>query len=209
MYGKKIDSRIKELNISQKEIAKCIGVSNTEIKCIRNDERITLKKDTFLKLMKCLELNPYDFGGFAKLDLTDPNDFILELDFLNYLKNQIKNDPLLTARDISQAANLSEAQMSRILSGKRTEISIDCFARICNYVGTNYQNYLVDKNVVPSFYNYEEIDVSKTENLKKYISNLIVSDKDYLIEYAEFLLNASESQKQAASEILKQLKKIR
>lgn len=95
--------------------------------------------------MECLELNPCDFGGFAKLNFTDPNDFILELNFLNYLKNQIKNDSLLTARNISRAANLSEAQLSRLLSGKKHEISIDCFVLISEYLGVDYKCFLIDK----------------------------------------------------------------
>ena len=188
MYGKEIDARIKELKISQQEVAKLVGVSNTEIKCIRDDKRKTLKKETFLKLMTCLNLSPYDFGGFAKLDFTNPNDFISSFNFLAYLKEEIKKDPLLTAREISVAAGISEAQLSRILHGQRTEISIDTFVYICNYVGVDYRTFLVDKNIVPSFNVDNDVDISKLEILKKQVSMLSSTDIDNLIRYSNFIL---------------------
>lgn len=47
MYGNEIKNRIDELNLSQQEVAKYVGVSNTEIKCIIDDKRKTIKKKTF------------------------------------------------------------------------------------------------------------------------------------------------------------------
>lgn len=203
MYGKEINERIKELNISQQEIASFVEVSNTEIKCIRNDERQSIKKATFLKLMKYLDLNPYDFGGFAKLDFANNDDFIEEIDFITYLKDKMKKNKKLTARSISEKAGISEAQMSRILSRKKTEISIDCFARICNYIGVDYQYFLKDKNIVPSFYSKEKSQETKTEILKNYISRLTIYDQDRLLEYANFLLTAPVSDKEKVNKILK------
>lgn len=199
MYGKEIDARIKELKISQQEVAKLVGVSNTEIKCIRNDKRKTLKKETFLKLMTCLNLNPYDFCGFAKLDFSNPNDFISSFNFLTYLKEEIEKDPLLTARDISVAAGISEAQLSRILHGQRTKISIDTFVYICNYVGVDYRTFLVDKNIVPSF----NVDISKLEILKKQISMLSSTDIDNLIQYANFLLKSNAYDTETVNRLIK------
>lgn len=203
MYGKEIDARIKELKISQQEVAKLVGVSNTEIKCIRDDKRKTLKKETFLKLMTCLNLSPYDFGGFVKLDFSNPNDFISSFNFLTYLKEEIEKDPLLTARDISVAAGISEAQLSRILHGKRTEISIDTFVYICNYVGVDYRTFLVDKNIVPSFNVDNDVDISKLEILKKQISMLSSNDIDNLIQYANFLLKSNAYDTETVNRLIK------
>lgn len=203
MYGKEIDARIKELKISQQEVAKLVGVSNTEIKCIRDDKRKTLKKETFLKLMTCLNLNPYDFGGFAKLDFFNPNDFISSFNFLSYLKEEIKKDPLLTAREISVAAGISEAQLSRILHGQRTEISIDTFVYICNYVGVDYRTFLVDKNIVPSFNVDNDVDIGKLEILKKQVSMLSSTDIDNLIRYANFLLKSNAYDTETVNRLIK------
>mgnify|MGYP004459127787 FL=1 len=204
MYGKEIDARIKELKISQQEVAKLVGVSNTEIKCIRDDKRKTLKKETFLKLMTCLNLSPYDFGGFAKLDFSNPNDFISSFNFLAYLKEEIKKDPLLTAREISVAAGISEAQLSRILHGQRTEISIDTFVYICNYVGVDYRTFLVDKNIVPSFNVDNDVDISKLEILKKQVSMLSSTDIDNLIRYANFLLKSNAYDTETVNRLIKE-----
>ena len=221
MYGKRISDRINELNLSQQEVAKYVGVSSPEIYRIINDKKKTINKQTFLKLMECLDLNPYEFGGFVKLDLTSGEDFILELDFLKLLKEFIGKNNGITAKDISEVAGFSESLLSRLLSGERNLISIDSFVHICNYIGVDYKKFLVDKNIVPSFYNKEQEepvntsvsssdiefeDLVRDSIIKNYISNLKLGDKDYLIQYIDFLYHATDKDKEVSSQIIKQLR---
>lgn len=215
MYGKEINDRINELNLTQQEVAKYVGVSNADIRCIRDDKRKTIKKKTFLKLMECLQLNPCDFGGFAKLDLTSSEDFIPELNFLNFLKEKIQNSKEITAKKVCEKGLISEAQLSRLFSGERKEISIDSLALICDYINVDYKNFLVDKNIVPSF-TKNNLSSSHTDNeyeslvkdsiIKNYISNLKLGDKDYLIQYIDFLYHATERDKEVSSQIIKTLR---
>ena len=120
-----------------------------------------------------------------------------------YLKEEIRKDPLLTAREISVAAGISEAQLSRILHGQRTEISIDTFVYICNYVGVDYRTFLVDKNIVPSFNVANDVDISKLEILKKQVSMLSSTDIDNLIRYANFLLKSNAYDTETVNRLIK------
>lgn len=195
MYGYEIDVRMKELGITSRQLAKEVGVSTTEIEAIRDDERQWIRKSIFLKLMKCLNLNPREFGGFARLDFMDSEDFLDGKGFIEYvcLLMQEKGIP---ARYVADAIGITEAQMSRLLHFKRTTISVDQFVYWCNYMGMNYQDYLCDKVIVPSFYDEtmeRKIKLSQLQDLTTSLDTLELED---VIQYTNCVIQKSNKVKQ-------------
>ena len=193
MYGAEISDRIKELGYSVKTLASDVGISLVEMYRIKNDERNLINKETFLKIMKCLDLDPVCFGGFVYLDLKNKNDFYDGISFLRNIRSILKNDHDVKAKNLASYMGVSESFISLILSFKRTVISIDHFYLMCKFFNLNYQDYLVDKNIYPSlkyvtgsgiFIDDKEGQLTELIKVANELSNY---DINKLINYANYL----------------------
>lgn len=201
MYGKEISDRINELHYNIKLLASNVGISTVEMYRIKNNERDLLNKDTFLNLMKYLDLDPTCFGGFVRLDFKNKNDFYDGISFINNIKEKIKNESDIKPKDLSSYLGISESLLSCMLSFKKTTIPIDRFYLLCKYFNLNYQDYLIDKNIYPSFKYFNPnntINLEPNNKLNELISiasNLSDYEINKLINYANYLNNNKTKQR--------------
>ena len=191
MYGKEISERIAELKYKVKTLANDVGIDYKDMFSIKYDRVNLIDRDVFLNLMKCLNLNPIDFGGFVKLDFKNPNDFYDGFLFINNINKKLRNDPYIKAKDLADYLGISESALSLILSFKQTSIHIDRYYLLCKYFNLNYHDYLVDKNIYPSLILYNENlefnEESKLNELIEIANSLDGYEMNKLLSYARKL----------------------
>ncbi|WP_226941940.1 helix-turn-helix domain-containing protein [Pseudooceanicola spongiae] len=102
-------------------------------------------------------------------------------DFAEKLRQLIDEDPKLTPAGLAIKAGLSSATIRKLLSGENRNPRIDTAEKICQALGTTYEDFMREKPVP------EETEILDL------VKRLSPEQRRRLLGYGEALLDISES----------------